>query len=87
MSKALAAEYLSRGVRVNCVAPGGIRTPLQKSFHQLPEGADPMVFQRLMTPLGRSTPEEVAALIAFIASEDGRYMTGAVVPIDGGLTI
>jgi NAD(P)-dependent dehydrogenase (short-subunit alcohol dehydrogenase family) len=40
-----------------------------------------------MTPLGRSTPEEVAALIAFVASDDGRYMTGAVIPIDGGLTI
>ena len=87
LTKALAAEYLSRGVRANCVAPGGIKTPLQKSFHQLPDGADPEVFRDLMTPLGNSTPAEVAALIAFVASEEGRYMTGAVVSIDGGLTI
>ena len=45
------------------------------------------MLRRLMTPLGRSTPAEVAALIAFVASDEGRYMTGAVVPIDGGLTI
>ena len=87
LTKSLAAEYLGRGVRANCVAPGGIKTPLQKSFHELPPNADPQVFARLMTPLGRSTPEEIASLVAFIASEEGRYMTGAVVPIDGGLTI
>ncbi len=87
LTKALAAEYLARGVRANCIAPGGIKTPLQKSFHELPPNADPQVFTRLMTPLGRSTPEEIAALVAFVASADGRYMTGAVVPIDGGLTI
>jgi NAD(P)-dependent dehydrogenase (short-subunit alcohol dehydrogenase family) len=87
LTKALAAEYLGRGVRANCVAPGGIKTPLQKAFHQLPDGADPEVFRDLMTPLGNSTPAEVAALIAFVASEEGRYMTGAVLSIDGGLTI
>jgi NAD(P)-dependent dehydrogenase (short-subunit alcohol dehydrogenase family) len=87
LTKALAAEYLGRGVRANCVAPGGIKTPLQKAFHQLPDGADPEVFRNLMTPLGNSTPAEVAALIAFVASEEGRYMTGSVLSIDGGLTI
>jgi NAD(P)-dependent dehydrogenase (short-subunit alcohol dehydrogenase family) len=87
LTKALAAEYLGRGVRANCIAPGGIKTPLQKAFHQLPDGADPEVFRTLMTPLGNSTPAEVAALIAFVASNEGRYMTGSVVSIDGGLTI
>lgn len=87
LTKALAAEYLDRGVRVNCVAPGAIQTPLQKSFHELPKGADYEVLRRLITPLGQSTPEEVAALIAFVASDEGRYMTGAVVSFDGGLTI
>jgi NAD(P)-dependent dehydrogenase (short-subunit alcohol dehydrogenase family) len=87
LTKALAAEYLSRGVRVNCIAPGGIKTPMQKSFHDLPSGVDPDVLRRLMTPLGRCTPEEVAALIAFVASDEGRYMTGAIVPFDGGLTV
>jgi NAD(P)-dependent dehydrogenase (short-subunit alcohol dehydrogenase family) len=87
LTRALAAEYLGRGVRANCVAPGGIKTPLQKAFHQLPDGADPEIFRNLMTPLGNSTPAEVAALIAFVGSDEGRYMTGSVVSIDGGLTI
>jgi NAD(P)-dependent dehydrogenase (short-subunit alcohol dehydrogenase family) len=87
LTKALALEYLTRGIRVNCVAPGGIDTPLQRDFKQLPDGADPEMLRRLMTPLGRSTPAEVASLIAFVASDEGRYMTGAVIPIDGGLTI
>lgn len=86
LTRALAAEFLDRGVRVNCVAPGGIKTPLQRAF-ELPPGGDPEHLRRLMTPLGRSKPEEVAALVAFIASDEGRYMSGAIVPFDGGLTI
>lgn len=86
LTRALAAEFLGRGVRANCVAPGGIKTPLQRSF-ELPPGGDPEHLRRLMTPLGRSRPEEVAALVAFIASDEGRYMSGAIVPMDGGLTI
>jgi NAD(P)-dependent dehydrogenase (short-subunit alcohol dehydrogenase family) len=87
LTRALADEYLRRGVRVNCVAPGGMATPLQKSFHQMPEGADPTLLAKLRTPLGTAAPEEVAALVAFVASADGRYMTGSIVSIDGGLTI
>jgi len=87
LTRALADEYLRKGVRVNCVAPGGMRTPLQKSFHQLPDGADPTLLAKLRTPLGTATPDEIAALVAFVASDEGRYMTGSIVSIDGGLTI
>jgi len=87
LTRALAEEYLRRGVRVNCIAPGGMATPLQKSFHQLPDGADPTLLAKLRTPLGTATPDEVAALVAFVASDEGRYMTGSIVSIDGGLTI
>jgi NAD(P)-dependent dehydrogenase (short-subunit alcohol dehydrogenase family) len=87
LTRALAEEYLRRGVRVNCIAPGGMATPLQNAFRQLPEGADPSLLGKLRTPLGTATPEEVAALVAFVASDEGRYMTGAIVSIDGGLTI
>jgi len=87
LTRALADEYLRKGVRVNCVAPGGMATPLQQAFRQLPDGADPTLIAKLRTPLGTAKPEEVAALIAFIASDDGRYMTGSIVSIDGGLTI
>jgi len=86
LTRSLAAEFLARGVRANCVAPGGIKTPLQRAF-ELPPGGDPEHLRRLMTPLGRSKPEEVASLVAFIASDEGRYMSGAIVPFDGGLTI
>jgi NAD(P)-dependent dehydrogenase (short-subunit alcohol dehydrogenase family) len=86
LTRSLAAEFLARGVRVNCVAPGGIKTPLQRAF-ELPPGGDPEHLRKLMTPLGRSKPEEVASLVAFIASDEGRYMSGAIVPFDGGLTI
>ena len=87
LTRALADEYLRRGVRVNCIAPGGMHTPLQKAFHHLPDGADGTLLAKLRTPLGTATPDEVAALVAFVASDDGRYMTGSIVSIDGGLTI
>jgi NAD(P)-dependent dehydrogenase (short-subunit alcohol dehydrogenase family) len=85
-SKALAAEFLSRGVRVNVVAPGGVDTPLIGAF-ELPEDADPKVLTRIMTPMGFSTPAEIAASVAFIASDESSYTTGAVLSVDGGLTI
>ena len=86
LSKALAVEYLKRKVRVNCVAPGGIETPLQESFMEMPEGVTYKDLRSIMTPLGNSTPEEIANVVAFIASDECRYMTAAVVSIDGGLT-
>ena len=85
-SKALAAEYLSRGVRVNVVAPGGVDTPLIGAF-ELPEGADFKELTKIMTPMGFSTPAEIAASVAFIASDESSYTTGAVLSVDGGLTI
>ena len=87
LTRALADEYLERGVRVNCVAPGGIDTPLQDAFRNVPEGLDFRKLAKIRTPLGTATPDEVAALIAFVASDEARYMTGSVVSIDGGLTM
>ncbi len=86
LTRALADEYLHRGIRVNAIAPGGISTPLQHAFG-LPEGANPKLIAKLITPLGNAQPEEVAALVAFVASDEGRYMTGSIVSMDGGLTI
>jgi NAD(P)-dependent dehydrogenase (short-subunit alcohol dehydrogenase family) len=87
LTKALAAEYLQRNIRVNCVAPGGIDTPLQAAFAQFPEGVDWKVFRKFMSPLGNSTPDEIAATVAYIASDEARYMVGAIVSVDGGITI
>ncbi len=86
LTKALADEYLKRRVRVNAVAPGGIATPLQQAF-RLPLDADPKAIRKAVSPLGNAQPEEVAALIAFVASDEARYMTGSIISIDGGLTI
>jgi len=85
LTRALAVEYLRRGVRVNAVAPGGMNTPMIAGF-QVPEGANLKEFARVTSPLGAAAPEEVAGLIAYIASDDGRYMTGSIVSIDGGIT-
>jgi NAD(P)-dependent dehydrogenase (short-subunit alcohol dehydrogenase family) len=85
-TKALAAEFLGQGVRANVVAPGGTDTPLLGSFG-LPEGADPKQLTKIMTPMGFSTPSEIAASIAFLASDESSYTTGAVLSVDGGLTI
>lgn len=88
LTKALAEEYLRREVRVNVVAPGSIDTPLQEAFStSYPADADPKALRKLMSPLGAATPDEIAGVIAFVASDEARYMTGAVVPVDGGLTI
>jgi NAD(P)-dependent dehydrogenase (short-subunit alcohol dehydrogenase family) len=87
LTRALADEYLERGIRVNCIAPGGIDTPLQNAFRNVPEGIEWKKLGKIRTPLGNASPDEVASLIAFVASAEGRYMTGAIVSIDGGLTM
>src|SRR5215204_6700512 len=84
LTRALAVEYLDRGVRVNCVAPGGMRTPLTKGF-RLPEDVDFDVLRPVMSKLGASQPEEVASCVAYVASDEARYMIGSIVSIDGGL--
>jgi len=87
LTRSLAVEYLNRGVAVNAIAPGGIDTPLQNVFGEsLPPGASFKEIANAMTPLGSAQPEEVAAAIAYIASDDARYMTGSIVSFDGGLT-
>jgi NAD(P)-dependent dehydrogenase (short-subunit alcohol dehydrogenase family) len=85
LTKALAVEYAGRGVRVNAVAPGGVDTPLIGNF-TLPEGADPKHLHRMMSTMGFCTPDQVAAAIAFLASEESAYTTGAILSVDGGVT-
>ena len=87
VTRCLADEYLKRGIRVNCVAPGGMETPLQEAFMEFPEGVDWKAMRKVMSPLGNSTPDEIAEVVAFIASDQCRYMTGSIVSIDGGITV
>lgn len=85
LTRALALEYIKRGVRVNAVAPGGMNTPMIAGF-SMPEGVNLKEFARVTSPLGYAEPEELAGLIAYIASNDARYMAGSIVSMDGGIT-
>lgn len=84
MSKSLAQEAGPHGVRVLCVAPGAIKTPINKQVWDNPE-----TYQDLLTkiPLGRiGDPEDVARMAVMLASDVGRYVTATTVFVDGGMT-
>lgn len=83
LTKSLAKELGPRGVRVNAIAPGYVVTDMTS---ELPEKMKEQIMGN--TPLGRlAMPEEVASVIAFLASPAAGYITGAVIPVDGGLGI
>lgn len=83
ITKSLARELGPRGVRVNAVAPGYVATEMTA---QLDDSIKEKILEN--TPLGRlATPEEIASVILFLASPAAAYITGAVIPIDGGMGI
>ncbi|WP_411887038.1 SDR family NAD(P)-dependent oxidoreductase [Hydrocarboniphaga effusa] len=80
LTRIAALEYVDHGIRINAVAPGTIRTPLVER-----SGAALIEFKESVTPMHRlGTPEEIAALTAFLASDEASYITGAIYAIDGG---
>jgi NAD(P)-dependent dehydrogenase (short-subunit alcohol dehydrogenase family) len=90
LTKAMAVDHAPDGIRVNCMCPGAIDTPLHKQvMNELtPEEAEAWRSRvKVRYPLGRiGTPDEVANLALFLASDRSSFMTGAAVSIDGGLT-
>ena len=83
LSKSLAQEVASRGITVNCVAPGFIATPMTDALTEAQQDA---LTQRI--PTGRmGTPEEIAAGVLYLASKEAGYVTGAVLHINGGMAM
>ena len=83
LTKLAAIELAARGITVNCVCPGTVLTPAVTNIPNNPE----IPFVSRATPLGRlAQPEEVAAVFHFLASDDASYVTGAILPVDGGIT-
>ena len=85
LTKSLALAYAQDGIRVNAVAPGWIATPLTQAL-QDDEGRSQAILER--TPLGRwGEPEDVAQAVVFLCSPAAAFITGTIVPVDGGYLV
>lgn len=82
LTKSLAIAYAVDGIRVNAIAPGWINTPLTKALQEDPKRSEPILSR---TPLGRwGEPEDLLGGVAYLASPLARFVTGVILPIDGG---
>lgn len=90
LTKSMAVEYGRYGIRVNCIAPAAIMTPMVKESNPS-DGSDlfdEKAFLNLRTPLRRyGTPEEIAKVALFLASDESTYLNGSVIVADGGITV
>lgn len=91
MTLSVARDFVGKGIRANCVCPGRVHTPFVDGFlaKNYPDNRDEM-FAKLSAaqPIGRmGKPDEVAALIAYLCSDDAAFVTGAAYDIDGGFTL
>lgn len=90
LARCIAADYAKQGLRANAIAPGVIDTPLTRNYAAGMEGGEEAGLKVLsgLHPIGRyAKPEEVAAAALFLSSDQASFITGAVLPVDGGLTM
>ncbi len=81
LARSLARELGSRSITVNVIAPGPVATDMTAALSD-----DLLAAMTAAVPLGRvATPDEIAGVATFLASPDAAYITGAVIPVDGGL--
>lgn len=87
LTRALALELSPDGIRVNAICPGTVDTPIiSEVFEKLTDDLDARVADRLMMMLsGTISPAEIAAAIRYLSSPEARFVTGAVLPVDGGM--
>jgi NAD(P)-dependent dehydrogenase (short-subunit alcohol dehydrogenase family) len=85
LTRALAMEYVKKGIRVNAIAPGGVVTDMIIGV-KFPEEVDTKLAQRYASFRGLCQPEEIAAVFAFLASDEARYVHGAIWTADGATT-
>ena len=85
LTKTLALEYADRGIRVNAIAPGATITPINDAW--VKDAAQKAVVESHIPMKRAGTPEEMAAFVAFLCSDEAAYMTGQTLFIDGGLTL
>jgi NAD(P)-dependent dehydrogenase (short-subunit alcohol dehydrogenase family) len=85
MSRSMALELAPRRIRVNCVAPAFVRTPM---YSKVMGFWDPEQEARIaaLHPLGEGEPEDIANAIAFLLADTGKWITGTVLTVDGGYT-
>jgi NAD(P)-dependent dehydrogenase (short-subunit alcohol dehydrogenase family) len=83
LTRSAALDYARSGIRVNAVCPGYVRTPmLERLFEELPDLEEPVIARH---PLGRlAAPEEIAEAVAWLCSDRASFVTGHIMPVDGG---
>jgi meso-butanediol dehydrogenase / (S,S)-butanediol dehydrogenase / diacetyl reductase len=85
LTRSLAVEYLKTALRVNAIAPAGTNTGIPATI-SFPDDIDPDLARRMGGHRGMAEPEEIAAVFAFLVSDEARSITGAVYTVDNGLT-